>query len=407
MNSRAPDSWNFSTDSASSRAVGRMPNRFQISRRRFGMALIASSLIAAGCRGENRPNVEVIGGADTASVSDIDVPPDESGSPGTIPAAGSGAPANSYVPTSNVAIYFAMCLDLRDMRTALNPPSGAPDWARALAIYEQGKNQINPNGTPRSLASLLNEAAHAVYPNGLAVYGRPNFVDGIIRDGLNGTGRARGLSDDARKQIVDRGVLMLFHAKALQEFAAARGRFETSAANPIGPLDETFAIVAGSVENGTRPFALLAIAAEREKDFRLEGKLRDPLETALVAARSAVQRIDRAAFARAYTDGTGYLNAIFFLSTLRAAGALERDTTLTARQVRLAEGWAFWQSIRAVTANASPQVAQDIEAALSRDASAPWTAADTDRIYAGLHEPAVLTALGIPTALQIKSPPSP
>lgn len=390
-----------------SREMFNLIDRYQVSFRRVAIPLIVIALVLTACKGENRPNVEVIGGADTVSVSDIDAGPDESATGGMTPARGPSTLKDAYVPASNVDIYFAMGLDLRDIRSALNPSQGQPDWARVLSLYGQGKNQITADGSPRSLASLPNDAVHAVFPNGATVYGRPNFIDGVIRDGLNGTGRAMGLSDDARKQIVEKGVLMLLYGKGLQEFTASKTRVDTNAANPTVPVDETFAILAGAVENNTRPFALFAVATEREKDFNIDGKLSSPLEAALVAARAAARKNDREAFDRAYAEGKGYMNAIFYLSALRSARALEDANTSAARQVRLAEGWAFWQSIRAVTTSGSPQAAREIETALSRDPSSPWTAADTARIYASLNDPAVLGALGIPAALQIKTPLAP
>ncbi len=376
-------------------------------RRQSAILLVAFALILTGCRGENRPNVEVIGGADTASVSDIDVPP-EGGSPAAKPpGGGTGTVSIGYVPEANVDLYFAMSLDRRDMRTALTLSQGPPDWARALAIYEQGKNAIRPNGTPRPLAGLPNDAVHAVFPDGPAVYGRQKMIDGVIRDGLHGTGRAAGLSDDARRRIVDKGILMLFYATALQEFTASQARLEANAANPTVPLDETFAILAGAPEGNARPYGLFAVASDREKDFKLDGKLFAPLEAALVAARTAARTNDRVAFRTAYAQGKGHINAIFYLSTLQSVRAAERDTTPAARQATLTEGWAYWQTIRAATASGSRQAASEIEAALSRDPTAPWVAADSARVYASLNEPAVLAALGIPPSLQIKSSTNP
>ena len=376
-------------------------------RRQLAILLVAFALILAGCRGENRPNVEVIGGADTASVSDIDVPPEGASPAAKPPGGGTSMVSSGYVPEANVNLYFAMSLDRRDIRAALSPSQGPPDWARALAIYEQGKNAIRPNGTPRPLAGLPNDAVHAVFPDGPAVYGRQNMIDGVIREGLNGTGRAAGLSDDARRRIVDNGLLMLFYATALQEFSASQTRLEANAANPTVPLDETFAILAGAPEGNARPYALFAVASDREKDFKLDGKVSAPLEAALVAARTAVRTNDRAAFRSAYAEGKGYINAIFYLSTLQSVRAAERDTTPAARQATLAEGWAYWQSIRAATAGGSRQAASEIEVALTRDPTAPWLAADATRVYASLNEPAVLAALGIPPSLQIKSSTNP
>src|SRR5262245_33645773 len=177
-----------------------------------------------GCTGEDRPQVDVIGGGGpaggSASVS-------ASGPPSTVASGSTAVGGTKYAVQGNFDIYFAMAADLKEMRELMAPASqGQPvDWAKVRAIYEQGKYEINPtSGAVRSLASLPNDAVHAVFPNGPTAYGRADFINAIVRDGLNGTGRAQGVSDDTRRQIVDKGVQMLFYGKALQEFVAAKTR---------------------------------------------------------------------------------------------------------------------------------------------------------------------------------------
>ena len=374
------------------------------------VAAITLVLLLTACGGEdrpNRPNVEVIGGADTVSVSADSIAP-QGGTPSTPGAGGTpiAAAPGKYAPSSNVDSYFAFGADLRDMRAAM-PAGGTPNFAAVEDIYTKGKNQTLANGTVRPLASIPSDAVHAVFPNGPAVYGRPNFIDAIIRDGLAGTGRAAGLPPAARRQIVEKGVLMLFYGKAMQEFAAARTRLDTNAASPNVPVDETWAVLAGPSSGGAYPDALIATATSRERDFKLEGKLAAPLEASLATALAAAQRGDKAGFDRAYAEGRGYINAIFYLSALRYAKVLESDVTQAARQEHLAEGWAYFQAIRALAASGSSSAAQTVETAYSANGSAAWTPADTTRVYTALNDSAVLQALGIPAALQVKTPPTP
>jgi hypothetical protein len=317
------------------------------------------------------------------------------------------------VTVSNVDVYFAMGLDLRDMRALMQPATqGQPvDWAAVTAIYANGKNQTRADGTARSLASIPNDAVQAVFPNGATVYGRANFIDLMIRDGLNGTGRAQGISDDARRQIVDKGIQMLIYGKALQEMDAAKTRVaQGNTDNATGgphAVDEAWGAIAGSPDNnGARPHSLLQTATGREGNFKLEGKLRAPLESALVAALAAAQKGDVAAFDKAYAETRGYMNTIFYLGALRYVKTLEADTTAAQRQGHLAEGWTFWQTIRATVAQASPSAAQTVEAAYTRNAAEAFPATETARVFAALNEPAVLTALGVPAALQVKTPPA-
>ena len=385
-------------------------------------SLTLAALVLAACKGEDRPEVDVIGGNGSASVSvsASGAGPESAG--GATPtasrtaAAGAGGttPASgAYNPVSNVDSYFQMGLDLRDMRAVMASAAqgGSVDWAAVTAIYGNGKNQVAANGTTRSLASIPNDSVQAVFPNGSSVYGRSNFIDLLIRDGLAGTRRAQGLPDDARRQIVDKGVQILMYGKALQELESAKTRVAAknldNATGAPHAVDEAWGAIAGAADDkGERPYGLLATATGREGNFKLEGKLRAPLESAFVAALAASQKGDAAAFDKAHADIKGYLNATFYLGVLRYGRPLEGDTTEAQRQGHLAEGWAFWQTIRAAVAGASSSAAQVVEAAYTRPAAQAFPASETTRIYAALNEPAVLRALGVPAALQVKSPPA-
>src|SRR5438128_2255800 len=143
---------------------------------RAGATMLSlAGLLLIGCSGEdrpNRPNVEVIGGGNTVSVSDAGP---ESSAGASTPAARGGSPTASapgkYTPSSNVDPYFAMSEDLKGMRGSLG--SNPPNYAAAEELYTKGKNQVLANGTVRALSSLPNDSVHAVFPNGASVYGRP------------------------------------------------------------------------------------------------------------------------------------------------------------------------------------------------------------------------------------------
>jgi hypothetical protein len=258
----------------------------------------------------------------------------------------------------------------------------------------------------RPLASLPDDAVHAVFPNGPSVYGRPNFIDGIIRDGLTGSGRAQGYSNDARRQLVDKGVQMLIYGKALQEFVAAKTRLETGQPNPNAAVDEAWAIIAGTPDNNlNRPNSILQTALSRENDFKLQGKLAEPMELTFVEALGLAQKGESAAFNSAFDRGKGYMNTIFYLGALRYAKVLEGDSTPEARQTHLAEGWMFFQTIRATVAGASPNAAQTVEGIYNRSANEPFPSSATTQVYAALNEPTVLQALGIPSNLVVRTPP--
>jgi hypothetical protein len=377
------------------------------------VAAALAGLLVFGCGdGEDRPGVDVIDGGSpgsgSSSASNSGEPSGSSsasGGPATS-ATAIGGTAGGYNVSSNVGIYFDMALDLDALRESITAQPA--DWQAATTLYEKGKFQVAADGSVRPLAAIPSDAVHAVFPNGPATYGQASFIDAVIRAGLAGTGRASGLSDGARAEIVEKGVLMLFYGKAVQEFGAAKTRLESGSANPAVPVDEAWAIIAGEPdESGEYSRSLLATAKSREGNFGLDGRLAGPLEDAFIEAQEAALNGDREALASAYDEGRGYLNAIFYLSALRYAALLPADATAQDREEHLAEGWAYWQTIRATVAAASPQAASTVESAFNRPADDAFPTSLTTGVYAALNDPAVLSALGIPAAVQVRTPPAP
>jgi hypothetical protein len=359
------------------------------------LSMVAVILILAACGdGEDRPNVDVIDGSGSGSASVS----------GEEPAVTLGT---SFEPTTNQDLNLAMAFDLRDIRAVMGPAArGEPvDWAQVQSIYENGKNQVGADGALRSLASIADADVHTAFPNGATVYGRANFIDGIIRDGLNGTGRAAGLSDNARRQLVDKGIQMLMYGKAMQQINLAKSRVDAGTPDAAAALDEVWAVVVGAADpNGNRNNALLATAAGREEDFMLLGRLAGRIESTLVDAARDIQQGDRRELGETAEALKGRINGIFYLSTLRYATLLERDATVSNREMHLAEGWASFQPIKAQVAAASPNAAQTIEAALTRPANEVFPASVTKQVYDALNQPEVLRALGIQSEIQVATP---
>ncbi len=378
----------------------------------FAVPVVGAALVLGGCsgEGEDRPAVDVIqgspsaGGAPTGSVSasgaDIAGP-----QPTQIPGA-------AYNVVSNVDSYFAMGLDMRDTRALLSAASEGRkvDWAAVTALYEQGKNQKRADGTIRSMASQLNDVLYAQFPNGASVYGSPTFIDKIIRDGIAGTGRSTGLSENARRNIVDKGLLMLTYGKALEELAVAKTRI---AENNLDPntgaphaVDEAYAALAGTLDgSGTRSYSVFGAATNLEIFFNLGGKVKNPMEAALTNAQKAAIAGDAAAYDKAAAEARGRLNATFYLGVLRYAKAVEVQGSAQAREGGVAEGWTYWQSIRAIVTQANSTAAKTVEGAFAQSADKAWPASLTSSIYSALNDTAVIAALGIPADAQVKTPP--
>jgi hypothetical protein len=116
--------------------------------------------------------------------------------------------------------------------------------------------------------------------------------------------------------------------------------------------------------------------------------------------QQAAQAGASADFEAAEASVRGYLNSIFYLATLRYARS-SLDAPVADRPVPLAEGWAFFQTIRATVAEASPETADRINELFN---SEPGSVPDTivTEVYGGLNDPAVLSALGVPAELQVQ-----
>jgi len=302
-----------------------------------------------------------------------------------------------------------LALDARDIAALLAPAKdGQPvDWAAVGALYENGKNSLKADGSARTLQSIaLAGDVLAQFPNGPAVYDDASFLDAHVRAGIDGTGRGAGISNDARRQLVEKGISAILYGKVLQELDAAREKIKTGeTADPDGAphnVDEAWAFYAGaSDDSGARPFALSSTAQKREADFGLEGNIDTPLQQALADAQSAAQSGDLAAFDSAAVQVKGYLNTVFYLASLKYVKSAAGDTEKAARETHLAEGWAFFQTIRAAVAAGAGGADSAIENVYSADAEVTVGSEQIDAVDAGLNGGPVLDSLGVPEQLRV------
>lgn len=378
--------------------------------------LVALVGLAAACgddNGEDRPGVEVIdegGGSVSGSGSGT-----ASGVSGSGSGSGTGVSSGSegYTPVSDVEAHAALALDLADARELMASAAdgGAVDWQAVLAIYTEGGNSLRGDGTARTFQSLAtDEAVLAQFPDGPSVYGSPSFLDDHVIAGLEGTGRGAGLSDNARRQLVDKGLQVILYGKVLQELEAARAKIEEgNTADSDGAqhnVDEAWAFYVGAAEaDGRRPHSLSNTARSREENFGQEGKVDTPLQEALAEALEAARAGDIGGFDDAAADVRGYLNTVFYLATLRYSAEAAGDTDPAEREAHLAEGWAFSRSILAIVGAASDDAAATIDIVYSAAAAEAVPAGATDEVYAALNSAAVLEALGIDDEIVITEPP--
>lgn len=356
------------------------------------LAAVAGALLLSSCGsgdGEDRPGVEVIGGEGSVSVS------------GAVE--GYGQPL--YEPATDQTLNLAIGLDLKDIRALMaGAASGsAVDWGAVRTIFEDGKNQVMPDGSLRTLAGLSAIAPAEAFPDAAAVYGSTDFLAGIIRDGIDGAGRAAGLRDNSRRQLVDKGIQAVMYGKAIAHLAAAEAAVPGPAAG--AEIDAAWATLAGERDStGTPNNGLLATGLGREDDFSLHGRISRPLEASLYSALVASGSGDAAEFESELAAGRSYLNTIFYLSTLRSARVAQADARAQDREAHLAEGWAFFQAIRAQVAAVSPTSASAVEQAFLRPAGERFPAEATAAVFGALNAPEVLAAMTIPAEFVVDAP---
>jgi hypothetical protein len=302
---------------------------------RWIAAAAASGLLLAGCGSENED-------------ATAEKPP--------AAATAKAVAATTYTPTSDVSANAAVGQDVAAIRALLEPEgAGAkPDFKAAGVIWSKGKNSVKDDGTNRTLASFVEE--------------RP--VLGHVNAALAGTGVAKGLTDEQRVEMIDKGMIATLKIHALDEFGGAKEKLEAGELDPqegaVHNVDEVWAYFDAEGEG------VVATAAKRATDFGLgEHELGNDVIAAVVAARSAVEAKDPAALDAAAETARGAMNRVFALAVKKyAVEAGKGDPKARA------EGLAFsWGLIGELSADDQ----KTIEAAFAEDAGpdAAKTVADT------------------------------
>ena len=232
------------------------------------------------------------------------------------PAAAKAAPvavkAATYTPTSDVSANAAIGKDVAAIR-ALVEPEGAnakPEFAAAEKIWSGGQNSTKSDGTKRTLAEWVDKQPAAKG----------------VSDALAGSGTAAGLSDEARVEIVDKGMIVSLRSHSLEEFDGAKEKLAAGELDPkegaIHNVDEVWAYY------DAEGHGVGATAAKRAKDFGLdEHSLTNDVIAGIKAAQSAVTTKDAAALDAAAAQTRGAMNKIFALAVKKYAAATKLGFT--------------------------------------------------------------------------------
>jgi hypothetical protein len=333
--------------------------------RSFLLALAMAGLLAGGAcgDGEDRPGqvTSENGGGSGSGSGSASASASASGTGGETSTGDEG-----YAPVSDVDPHAAIGDDVAAVKEKLGAAKeGRPvDWAAVKVVWENGGASKKGDGSNRTLKTLVDA------PDVVAV------VDAAI---------AGGPSDAVRAQQVEKGITVLLARKVVDELEAAAGKVADGKTAPADGaphnVDEAWAFFTAK---GQGP---ATTAEKRAADFKLEGKVREPITTALADAQKAAGAGDEAALAAASEKVRAGLDYVFYLATykyLAAADAIGR-----------AEGAAFYLGIQ-------PRV-KAADAAADRAITAAFESGDAATGRAALHRAPVLAALGVEAGERVDS----
>jgi len=278
------------------------------------------------------------------------------------PAAAKAAPvavkAATYTPTSDVSANAAIGKDVAAIRALLEPEgaNAKPEFAAAEKIWSKGQNSTKSDGTNRTLAEWVDKQPAAKG----------------VSDALAGSGTAARLSDEARVEIVDKGMIVSLRSHSLEEFDGAKEKLAAGELDPkegaIHNVDEVWAYY------DAEGHGVGATAAKRAKDFGLdEHSLGNDVIAGIKAAQAAVTAKDAAALDAAAAQTRGAMNKIFALAVKKYAAEGEADDGAKAR----AEGLAFSWGLHGQLSAADLKSVQAAFATKAAPAGAARSVADT------------------------------
>lgn len=269
-------------------------------------------------------------------------------------AAAEPAAAASYDAVSDVSSNAAIGKDVAAIRALLEPAK--PDFTAAAAIWSKGKFSVNGEGESRALSGFVEKHPAATG----------------VADALAGTGSAAGLADEARVEMVDKGMIVALKVHALEEFEGAKEKLQKGELDPAEGaahnVDEVWAYFDAEGEG------VIATAAKRAVDFGLDkDALGDDVIAGITAAQAAVTAKDAQGLDAAAETTRGAMNRIFALAVKKYAVEGEKDATARAEGLAFSWGLAGEVSARDLTT---------IQAAFGKDAGAGAAEAVSDALDA-------------------------
>jgi hypothetical protein len=332
------------------------------SRRQVGAAFLALALMASACGSddgeETRGEVTEIG--DDGQAAESGSSPGSASGSASAPAGDENAEPEStpgdggYEYASDVVAHRLVVADICGIADLLD----VGDFAGVEAIYRDGVNSVNGDGSIRSIGGFAVGGDHL---HGLdAYYGSAAPLDEFVTAALEGTGPFEGQPDAVRAQGVEKGiqnqvmVAWVIHELASAIGKAGEGNFDV-AEGAVHNWDEAWAFYHGS-EPACSPFATGNMRAGNFGTFGADGETAAANElilAAMISGRGALLEKDPLGAEMAAADVFNAVVIIYSQASIRYASLIDGDIAegdLETAKVHQAEGLAFFRVIEALIA---------------------------------------------------------
>jgi len=288
----------------------------------------------------------------------------ESGSssaPASSAPSGDASEDGGYAYASDVSAHRLVGADVCEIAGLVGGDS--IDFEAAEAVYRDGRNSVNSDGTMRTLAGF---AVAADRKHGLnAYYDTPTPLDEWVSGALAGTGRFAGQDEAARAEAVEKGVqnqilvAWMIHELESAMAKAADGNFDP-ASGAVHNWDEAWAYY-----HGANPqCAPYSTADKRAGNFGTTGSgetalANEAILEAMNTGRDALIGGDTDSARESADEVIRNLFITYSQASVRYASLVVEDLgesdTASASKHR-AEGLAFFRVIEAIAASAGADV---------------------------------------------------
>ena len=253
-----------------------------------------------------------------------------------------------YEYVSDVDSHRLVVADICEVSDAL-PSDAEIDFDAVAAIYRDGGNSVNSDGSIRTVAGFASREDRN--PELQEFFGTSTPLDDFVTSALEGTGDFEGEPDLVRRQGVQKGIQnATMVAWTIHEFNTALSKASEGDLEPAGGAphnwDEAWAFYHGA-EPGCSPFAT---ANSQAGNFGTEGadgetaQANEIILQAMIEGRDALLAEDVAGAEAAVADTVRGLAITYSQASLRYAQLVENDLgegdAETAR-IHQAEGLAF------------------------------------------------------------------